>query len=582
MIKRKKKMVTFPYITIDGDMIVVYQTKVIETKLDLLEFDDDVRKFQNKSYPVMTKALTRATLELLRKLISEKNFMYWTSPLVWNYLEPTVKISRDDALWFKCLETDSFVEETLQEANYKFLRNPYFHQKQAFITGLGFDKISLMYDMGLGKTFISLAIADYLLTIGEISRVLVIAPKALLYDWKNEADEFTHQLSPLIHSADTGLQNCPKANLDITNYDFIWRRMEHFQAFQYDLIILDEAHNVQNPSAKRSKAIRRLSRKIKRMLQLTGTPQSNSVKNLIGQMLLLDGGEALGDWEGEFNKRFCWNTSKKGFPTWALKDGSLDEIIERISPYSIRRSKEECLDLPTRIPIPHRFPLTKKNWKLYEEEVLAMSNPDSPFVSTSRLGKLESLLSLAKVCNGWTGSPKSPCDLPVQEKISLVLELVQNLGEDEKFIVWTKFQHDCELVLEALKKSKIGAVGFFGAMNTNQMETSKTKFKTDPSCRGFVATIKKGGTGLNLTEATHAIYFSLETSYREIAQSMDRNYRIGQEKKVTVHFLIAERTVDEGLYQNYLQKGNLFDRVINNLEVSQSSAFDLLHGGNNE
>lgn len=549
----------YPYITRQENKVVVFNPSPISDILHHLHFKPG--RLDRKK--VFESALREGIFEDLLKHLGPKKTMYYSSPMVWKELGFNFKVPKDETLWLSQIKNEKFVDSEITNSGYVFLRKPYFHQKQAFVSVLTHPRFSLMYDMGLGKTYVSISAMDFFSLLNPNWKFLVIAPKSVLTSWAREIEEFSYALKPqVIDSKNKNLD--PSVNVYLSNYEIIWRRQDLFKPGMFQMCVLDEAHYIANPSSKRSRGVRKLTKKSERVLQLTGTPQSNKCSDLIGQFLLIDEGKSLGSWYGEFNKRFMYDKSLSPYPEFEIKDGAFEEIVTRISAHSLRRTKEECLDLPSRVMVPHFLELGSKQKRFYKRKFIELEAENS----------ISSILELCKVANGWTGPSQAPEDLPENVKLDSLKELLSNLGANRKFIIWTRFQPDCEILLKSLSKD-YNCVGYFGSQG-NQDDIDK--FTNDPDCRGFIGTISKGGTGLNLTAATDVFFYSLETSYRLIAQALDRNYRIGQDSSVTVHFLVAQETVDASLYYNYLSHGKLFSKIINNISQKQEEFSKLLRG----
>ena len=415
-------------------------------------------------------------------------------------------------------------------------------------------------DMGLGKTVQTLALLAHRhleLEVGCPS--LLVVPTSLVGNWRREAERFVPELKLLVlHGPDRRLRfgNIPDHHLVVTTYPLVNRDHEALFEHEYDTAVLDEAQAVKNPAAGISKRIRGI--RARQRLALTGTPMENSLQELW----------SLYDWlipgllgaRKSFTKNYRTPIEKHG-------DQARQRLLSaRIKPFLMRRTKDEvAAELPAKTVIDERVPLAGGQAALYESIRTAMDEKVREAVAArglaaSRIAILDALLKLRQVC----------CDprlvkldaarkVKASAKRARLLELLEALvAEGRSVLVFSQF-----VTMLRLVEADVTARGWDYAMlhgGTKDRDEQVARFQSGAAPL-FLISLKAGGTGLNLTAADTVIVYDPWWNPAVERQAMDRAHRIGQDKPVFVHRLIAENTVEAAIQRMQARKQALADAL---------------------
>ncbi len=400
-------------------------------------------------------------------------------------------------------------------------------------------------DMGLGKT---MQIISLLLVSQRKSAKmphLLVAPASLLGNWTSELAQFAPGLRSLVAhpsempAAQLGAATAPNltdVDLVITSYGTL-SRAPWLATTKWGLAILDEAQAIKNPGTKQTRAVKLLDARAR--IALTGTPVENRLGDLWSIFDFLNPG-LLGSAK-EFT-RYTKQLDANGY-------GPLRELIR---PYVLRRLKTDrtvIADLPDKSEVTAYCPLSRKQAALYQQAVedLAVRLRESDGIKR-RGAVLASLLRLKQICNHpsqWLG------DGDWREVDSGKLERVRELAEviaakQEKVLVFTQFRETCA-PLAAFLATIFGRPGLVlhGDTPVKERGALVRRFQDTDDVPFFVLSLKAGGTGLNLTAASHVVHFDRWWNPAVEDQATDRAFRIGQRRNVLVHKLVCRGTVEE-------------------------------------
>ena len=416
-------------------------------------------------------------------------------------------------------------------------------------------------DMGLGKTVQVLAFLESIRQDAPDSKILLVVPASLLGNWQNECKKFAPLLPlTILHpSASRHPEASSSAFLSITTYSMV-SRMEDLQQTDWDLVILDEAQAIKNPSSKQTKSIKSL--KAKNRIALTGTPIENDLTNLWSLYDFLNKG-LLGT-STEF-KRFA--SSLKENPSGYSK------LKAMISPFMLRRLKTDksiISDLPEKMEMTDYVTLSKKQRVLYKKYVDDLAkllekakDDDDPMKRRGLV--LASLLKLKQICNhpdqfnGADGFAEKDSG-----KFEMLKDICQTIYEKrERVLVFTQFKEICT-ALDDFLCGVFGIRGFVIHGGTPIAKRNKMveEFQSDTYIPYMVISVKAGGTGLNLTNANHVIHFDRWWNPAVENQATDRAFRIGQTKNVMVHKFVSRGTIEEKIDELIKSKIELAQNVI--------------------
>ena len=302
------------------------------------------------------------------------------------------------------------------------------HDYQQFSTNfiLSHPIAAVLLQMGLGKSVITLTAIRTLLDRGEISRVLVIAPLRVARDtWPEEIRKWDH-LHGLTYSVAVGsekeriaalLQN---VNLHIINRENVAWMMESGLPLNYDMVVIDELSSFKSWQSKRFKALMKLRPLVSRIVGLTGTPTGNGLMDLFAEYRVLDLGERLGRFIGQYRQRYFIPDKRSAVQifTWKPRPGAEEEIYRRISDITVSMKSVDFLKMPECLMNTVKVRMDEKERKQYEtlKEELFLQVPRSPVAGSETKGRFD------RSTKGWNGgavppvSPKSRQTLLIDAK----------------------------------------------------------------------------------------------------------------------------------------------------------------------
>jgi hypothetical protein len=405
-------------------------------------------------------------------------------------------------------------------------------------------------DMGLGKTMqvISLLLALKKKRSGKPS--LLVLPASLLGNWEAELARFAPSLRSLfIHGSQlkkdtmdamagsrSALHN---VDLVLTTYGTLMRQT-WLQQQEWQLLVLDEAQAIKNPATRQSKAVKSL--RAKSRIALTGTPVENRLSDLWSLFDFLNPG-LLGS-----AQRF------KGFVK-ALSERESDQyapLRNLVAPYILRRLKTDrsiISDLPDKSEVLAYCGLSKAQAMHYQQAVTQMAKAIENLDGIKRRGLVLSyLLRFKQICNHPSqllGDDRY--DPKMSGKFLRLAELCEEIASrQEKLLVFTQFR-EMTAPLANFLTQQFGQPGLVlhGGTAVKQRQKLVACFQDEGGPPFFVLSLKAGGTGLNLTQASHVIHFDRWWNPAVENQATDRAFRIGQKKNVLVHKFVCQGTIEE-------------------------------------
>jgi non-specific serine/threonine protein kinase len=431
-----------------------------------------------------------------------------------------------------------------QEVGVRWLR--WIHE-----LGLG---ACLADDMGLGKTIQILSLLLVLANKRGADRrpTLLVVPASLLGNWAAEAERFAPSLRVLVaHPSALGdghLASIPAARVDeadavVTTYGAL-SRAPWIAEREWELVVLDEAQAIKNPGAKQTRAVKKLRARAR--LALTGTPIENRLGDLWSLFdFLLPGLLGSAAEFGRISKALAKREHNAYAPLRAL-----------VRPYVLRRLKTDksvISDLPDKTEVRAFCPLTKTQATLYEAAVKDLDEKLDATDGVQRRGSiLAALTRMKQICNHpsqWLGD--GAYEASDSGKMIRLVELCEPIAErQEKVLVFTQFREMTAPLARRLEAT-FGRPGLVLHGGTAVAERRKLvdAFQQDDGPPFFVLSVKAGGTGLNLTAASHVIHFDRWWNPAVEDQATDRAYRIGQRRNVLVHKFVCRGTVEEKIDQ---------------------------------
>ncbi len=427
-------------------------------------------------------------------------------------------------------------------------------------------------DMGLGKTLqvLTLEGLDRRANGSEPRRPsLLVVPASLLGNWQQEARRFTPKLKlKFLHPAMTpreelaAIAQAPADrlapyDLAVTTYAMLTRQ-DWLTQMRWKRLVLDEAQAIKNAGTRQARAVKTLSAHAR--IALTGTPIENRLGDLWSLFDFLNPG-LLG--------------SAKLFKSFVKQIESRDEdqygpLRRLVSPYILRRLKTDrsiIADLPEKTETDRFCTLTRAQVKLYEQSVRAMekalSDVDSDMARRGLV--LQTLMRLKQVCNHpsqLTGDGEYQPQ--ASGKFQRLGELCEELaGRQEKVLIFTQFRE----IIDPLAEYLAGVFGrpgatLHGGTSVKQRRRIVQQFQAEQGPPFFILSLKAGGTGLNLTAASHVVHFDRWWNPAVENQATDRAFRIGQQRNVLVHKFITTGTVEQRIDELIADKRQLAEQLL--------------------
>jgi superfamily II DNA or RNA helicase len=420
-------------------------------------------------------------------------------------------------------------------------------------------------DMGLGKT---IQVITLLLLKKHQDRLnapsLLIVPASLIGNWKNEISRFAPSLTVRIAhpSADgTGEPKDYHFDILITTYGST-HRLPWLTSQTWDMIILDEAQAIKNPSAKQTTAVKSLQSLHR--LALTGTPVENRLSDLWSLFDFISPG-LLGN-----AKAFTDFMKPKKEEASTTPYAALRKLV---SPYILRRLKTDkaiLSDLPDKTEIKAYCELSKAQVALYQQAVDSLTKEiyQNTEGQIKRQGIIFSyLMRFKQICNHPSQMVKDgKFALNDSGKFLRLREICETISEkQEKLLVFTQFQEMAQPLNNFLKGifGKEGLV-LHGGTKISKRAEMVDSFQRPEGPPYFILSLKAGGTGLNLTAASHVIHFDRWWNPAVENQATDRAFRIGQKRNVLVHKFICKGTLEEKIDEMIESKKNISDEILGN------------------
>lgn len=382
-------------------------------------------------------------------------------------------------------------------------------------------------EMGLGKTIQALAVCAHLAAKGQ-QRFLVVCPTSVQANWIAEIKRHTILRSFSLHGPkreEQGLQWMRRGGVAVTTFNTL-DRLEFLKrnSIEPALLVVDEAHFVKNPDAKRSKAVAELNRRAQRALFLTGTPMENQVEefqNLISYLRpdvadRIEAGETI------------------------IGAGMFRRLV---APVYLRRNQEDVLtELPDKIEVEDWVQFNQDDYRAYHNEVAARN-----------------LMGMRRAASAMPGSVK----------LDRLTELVQQAGlENHKVIVFSYFLDVLEAVKKTLGDQAMGPITGKVPVQVRQELIDEFTASSEPSA--LLSQIEAGGVGLNIQAASVVIIAEPQWKPSTEEQAVARAHRMGQVRKVQVHRLLAKESVDERIREIQEDKLLLFEHYARRSDAKHS------------
>jgi len=427
------------------------------------------------------------------------------------------------------------------------------YQNEAFNFGMqrlyvkGYQGTGLFLDPGLGKTRVTLEILNTLRGLGEVERVLIVAPMRVCSEvWPQEIAKWGFDMSTNImcQRVKSALKN--DCFIDLINPESVHLLIDHCD--RWDTLVVDESTKFKNWTAKRMKHLRKMLPNFLKRIILTGTPAPNSLSDLHSQVYILDDGESIGRNVTVFRARYMERGGWQG-RQWKLRPEMTDTLNEAIAPMVLRMDAESNLDMPELVVNDMYCELPPKcmaGYRQLKRELLAqLETGDILAVNAA-----SAYIKMRQYANGAVYDAERSVHTVHSAKVDMLCDLVDELG-GKPVLVFYQFQHD----MAAIKKRFPDAPVISGTTRPQSLKETLENWNAG-STHVLLAQNQTASHGLNMQgSGTDIVYFGLGDSLEVYDQSYRRVYRQGVKgSQVRVHRLLCRKTVDEIILERLKSK----------------------------
>jgi len=403
-------------------------------------------------------------------------------------------------------------------------------------------------DMGLGKT---LQVLCFLMKVSQRypeDTHLIVVPRSLVFNWVREVEKFSTGLRVLCHTGSDRQKSSnhfSTYNLIITTYGLVRSDIDWLKEYVFGYVVLDESQAIKNPFTQSAKAVKML--KSRNRLVMTGTPVENNTFDLYSQMDFLNPG-MLGSVES-FRTQFANPIDKDRDETVAA------ELRKLVYPFILSRKKEEVAkELPEKTETILYCKMSKAQRKVYDYfkdsyRELITTKIEQEGMNKAGMYILQGLSRLRQICN-------SPQLLPADEgeftqdsaKLEVLMEHLDEIfAEGDKVLVFSFFTGMLDLIGRELTDRDVAYVKLTG--QSQNREKLVSEFKENSHNKAFLISLKAGGFGLNLTEASYVFLVDPWWNPAVEQQAIDRTHRIGQIRQVFAYKMICLDTIEEKILE---------------------------------
>lgn len=521
----------------DGSFLLLDQEE-LSTALDLIQsVDGSVRQMKEGAV-----AFHASQLSYLEETFRKQNLDYHMEDSLVQLLE---ELRHPEEL--PCPEGIRADVRPYQMVGYRWMKNLQKHRFGGILAD----------DMGLGKTLQAIM---YLASFPEQEKPsLVICPSSLMYNWKDELENFAPHLKSLIICGTPeerrGKIRAGCGGIWITSYPLLHRDLRLYTNISFATVIIDEAQNIKNPTSMNAISVKRL--KAEHRFALTGTPIENSLTELWSIFDFLMPGYLFS------HAKFAKFYEK---PIHDKETERLSMLNTRIQPFVLRRMKKDVLkELPDKVEEKVLIDLCDEQKKLYAAYLEHYRgefrlDEENGSVENNRIQILSALMRLRQICC----HPKTFIDNYEggSSKLEVLEDMIRTAVENHhRLLVFSQFTSMLAIIKELLDQMGIAYFSLEGATKINERIQSVRQFN-EGEREVFLISLKAGGTGLNLIGADTVIHVEPWWNPAVEEQATDRAYRIGQKKNVHVIKILAKGTIEEKIYRLQKKKQVLADSVI--------------------
>jgi SNF2 family DNA or RNA helicase len=468
---------------------------------------------------------------------------------------------------------------------------PWAHQKAGLLLALELKRFMYFWDMGGGKTMLSLMLLKYLKQCGKKPRSIVFVPYITsVSTWVDEVAKHAPDLKcvPLLGTTAENLSQlsnsgdlfviCYQSAVAMVSYPVTTKNgkkkwdinatqiRDYFKGF--DILICDEIHRCKNHAALTYRMCRAISSTSEYVLGLTGTPFGRDLQDLWAQFYLIDFGETLGEtlglYRGAFfkEKKNYWG----GFD-YTFKQRLMPDLQRLIKHRSIRYTIDEFADMPSKEYVQRSLPQPKDSSGYMQRAMHELRNA----IKGKQYQVVESsYLQLRQLSSGFMTLKGEDNDkLQVQfddnPKLEAVVQLIEDMPPDNKCVIFHHFIYSNGVLADRLAKLGVPCARVWGGSKDPIGELRR--FKSDPACRVLVLNWRSGSSSLNLQHANYMIVYEQPDSPIDRKQGEARLWRPGQQQRVFIYDLLVKGTADQRMHAANLAGKSLLEELLDGSDI---------------
>lgn len=487
--------------------------------------------------------------------------------------------------WIKQVNKKDLLEQLYElTGGHCFKMKPFLHQVACFLLGTIKPNFLFYLDPGVGKSAIALSLISYFKNKGGIKRkTLILVPYTITIESWTEQVELHSNLTytPLLGTTQQRwkqLENCntdlvglsyPGLNAMVTDIVKLKKKgkrvinKEKLQNFiqYFDAVILDEIHFLKGHSTLSTEICTYITEFCKYKYGLTGTPFGKNLQDLWSQFYLMDFGETLGHNISWYRNIFF--KQKPGY--WGGFDYVINPVMKPIltqiiKNISIRYEESEVTELPQKVNIIKHLVLGEQAKNIYKNIISEIKDVNWQFKDVENI-----FIRLSQVCSGFIKlktEEGEEVELVFNEnaKLEALIELLDEIGDDEKLVVFNHFTKTGDIICDRLEKEKIGYTRLYSG--TKNKGEGLSKFKKDKDCRVYVINTASGSMSLNLQNARYVVFFEYAPQIIRM-QACKRVHRTGQTRRVFEYDFIIKHSIEEKLHKGLQEGKELFNEILN-------------------
>jgi len=443
------------------------------------------------------------------------------------------------------------------------------HQRTGIREGLKFNGFGLFFEPRLGKTRTAIGILGHRWKLGQVEKCLVVAPKDVYTVWEDQLLDYANfpfrifdasdgkriSRKPILEEFVNASPEGKSVSILFLNYESSWRWIDSLISSGLDMIIADEGHKIKGPKSKQSGALHNLGDRVTYKLDLTGTPAPESPLDLWSQYRFLNPsifGKSYEDFEDRYairRPRFIYLRGRRKQIFIISGTRRKQEISQRMHQIAIRRTMDECLDMPPILEVFRRVRLSEEALNL-EKRVY---KDYSIFIGNQQLERKtlsDAAMKSQQIAGGFLKHKDSLLKVG-SEKADMVLELLDEMERREQVVIFTNYSHEIEMLVK-----RINVEGHRSAEPVEGGRDNRTTIREFQRGRINVIICQSGvgNLGQDFSNSRVMIFYSVSNKFQDFYQAKMRLLGPKQKRKVSYIYLKADETADEDYYEALRRK----------------------------